>query len=135
MSWSAGAAKNSWSSPVFANVRKPPRSLAAVPGEPFKVKGAGLALHRTVSIGWAAFPWNVNSPADVTYEEVLALADRALYRAKNAGRNQAIGALPPETAAEPHTAVAHGDSEARVSEIAATAAYVTTYGLETTSIT
>jgi diguanylate cyclase (GGDEF)-like protein len=111
------------------------RVLSAVASEPFKIKGASLSLHRTVSIGWAAFPWNVDSPVDVTYEEVLALADRALYKAKNAGRNQAIGALAPESAAEPHTAVAHGDSEARVSEIAATAVYVTTYGLETTSIT
>ena len=111
------------------------RVLSAVAGEPFKVKGAGISLHRTVSIGWAAFPWNIASPVDISYEEVLALADRSLYKAKNAGRNQAIGALPPESAAEPHTAVAHGDSEARVSEIAATAAYITTYGLETTSIT
>jgi diguanylate cyclase (GGDEF)-like protein len=111
------------------------RVLSAVAGEPFKIKGAALSLHRTVSIGWAAFPWNVDSPVDLDYEEVLALADRALYKAKNAGRNQAIGALAPESAAEPHTAVARGDSEARVSEIAATAAYVTTYGLETTSIT
>ncbi|MGB7284285.1 MAG: diguanylate cyclase [Candidatus Acidiferrum sp.] len=111
------------------------RVLSAVSGEPFKIKGASLSLHRTVSIGWAAFPWNVDSPIDVNYEEVLSLADRALYKAKDAGRNQAIGALAPESAAEPHTAVAHGDSEARVSEIAATAAYVTTYGLETTSIT
>jgi diguanylate cyclase (GGDEF)-like protein len=111
------------------------RVLSAVAGEPFKVKGGGISLHRTVSIGWAAFPWNVASPVDVNYEEVLALADRSLYKAKNAGRNQAIGALHPECAAEPHTAVAHGDSEARVSEIAATAAYITTYGLETTSMT
>lgn len=111
------------------------RVLSAVSGEPFKVKGAGISLHRTVSIGWAAFPWDLASPVDVTYEEVLALADRALYKAKNSGRNQAIGALPPASAAEPHTAVPRGDSEARVSEIAATAAYITTYGLETTSIT
>ena len=96
---------------------------------------SGLTLHRTVSIGWAAFPWNIASPVDLSYEEVLALADRALYRAKNSGRNQAIGALPPESAAEPHTSVPHGDSEARVSEIAATASYITTHGLETTSIT
>src|SRR4029077_8445879 len=75
------------------------RVLAAVAGEPFKVKGAGLSLHRTVSIGWAAFPWNVTSPLEVNYEEALALADRALYKAKNAGRNQAIGALHPECAA------------------------------------
>ena len=111
------------------------RVLSAVAGEPFKVKGAGISLHRTVSIGWAAFPWNVASPVDVSYEEVLALADRAIYKAKNSGRNQAIGALPPESASEPHTSVAHGDTEARVSEIAATAEYITTYGLETTSIT
>jgi diguanylate cyclase (GGDEF)-like protein len=112
------------------------RVLSAVAGEPFKIKGAGgLSLHRTVSIGWAAFPWNMNSPVDVNYEEVLAIADRAMYKAKNAGRNLAIGALPPDAAADPHTSVAHGDSEARVSEIAATAVYVTTYGLETTSIT
>ena len=111
------------------------RVLSAVACEPFKVKGAGLSLHRTVSIGWAAFPWNTASPVDLSYEEVLALADRSLYKAKNAGRNQAIGALPAESAAEPHTSVAQGDSEARVSEIAATAAYVTTHGLETTSIT
>ncbi len=111
------------------------RVLSAVSGEPFKIKGASLSLHRTVSIGWAAFPWNMNSPVDVSYEEVLALADRAMYKAKNAGRNLAIGALAPDSAAEPHTAVPHGDSEARVSEIADTASYVTTYGLETTSIT
>src|SRR5580693_1963345 len=105
------------------------RVLSAVASEPFKVKGAGLSLCRTVSIGWAAFPWNVAFPADVSYEEVVALADRSLYRAKHAGRNQAIGALPPESTAESHTAVV-GNTEARVSEIAATAAYVTTCGLE-----
>ncbi|MGC2528583.1 MAG: diguanylate cyclase [Candidatus Acidiferrum sp.] len=111
------------------------RVLSAVSGEPFKIKGASLSLHRTVSIGWAAFPWNMNSPVDVSYEEVLALADRAMYKAKHAGRNLAVGALAPDSAAEPHTAIPHGDSEARVSEIADTASYVTTYGLETTSIT
>jgi hypothetical protein len=71
---------------------------------------------------------------DVSYEEVLSLADRALYRAKNSGRNQAIGALPPESAVEPHSAVPQGDSEARISELAAAAVYLTTHGLETTSI-
>lgn len=110
------------------------RVLSAVAGEPFKVKGAGLTVFRTVSIGWAAFPWNVLSPVDVTYDEVLSLADRALYKAKNSGRNQAIGALPPQSGPEPHNAIANGDSEARVSELAATATYLTTYGLETTSI-
>lgn len=111
------------------------RVLSAVSGQPFKIKGASISLHRTVSIGWAAFPWNINSPVDLDYEEVLAIADRAMYKAKNAGRNQAVGALPPESAAEPHTAVAKGDAAARVAEIVETANFVTTYGLETTSIT
>lgn len=110
------------------------RVLSAVAGEPFKIKNSGISLHRTCSIGWAAFPWNVDSPVDVSYEEVLALADRAMYKAKNSGRNQAIGALPPESGAEPHTAVAHGDSEARIAELAEAASYLTTYGLETTSV-
>lgn len=110
------------------------RVLSAVAGEPFKIKNAGVSLSRTCSIGWAAFPWNVDSPVDVSYEEVLALADRAMYKAKNSGRNQAIGALPPEAGAEPHTAVAQGNSEARISELAETASYLTTYGLETTSV-
>ena len=110
------------------------RVLSAVAGAPFKIKGANISLHRTVSIGWAAFPWNIASPVDVSYEEVLSLADRALYKAKNSGRNQAIGALAPVSAVEPHSSVPHGDSEARVSELATTATYLTTYGLETTSI-
>lgn len=110
------------------------RVLSAVAGEPFKIKNAGVSLHRTCSIGWAAFPWNVDSPVDVSYEEVLALADRAMYKAKASGRNQAVGALPPEAGGEPHTAVAHGNSEARISELAETASYLTTYGLETTSV-
>ncbi|HYL63394.1 MAG TPA: diguanylate cyclase [Candidatus Methylomirabilis sp.] len=110
------------------------RVLSAVAGEPFKIKNSGVSLHRTCSIGWAAFPWNVESPVDVSYEEVLALADRSMYKAKNAGRNQAIGALPPESGAEPHSVIPHGDSEARISELAATATYLTTYGLETTSV-
>lgn len=109
------------------------RVLSAVSAEPFKIKNASVSLHRTCSIGWAAFPWNVASPADVNYEEVLSLADRALYKAKNSGRNQAIGALPPESGAEPHTAVPHSDPEARISELATRATYLTTHGLETTS--
>jgi diguanylate cyclase (GGDEF)-like protein len=111
------------------------RVLSAVSSEPFKIKGAAIFLRRTCSIGWAAFPWNIASPVDLSHEEVLAIADRAMYKAKHAGRNQAVGALPPESAAEPHTAIATGDSEARVSEIVATATYITTYGLETTSLT
>ena len=111
------------------------RVLSAVSCEPYKIKGASISLHRTVSIGWAAFPWDVDSPVDLNYEEVLALARPRNVQGQARRPQSGHRALPPQSAAEPHTAVAQGDSEARVSEIAATADYITTPGLETTSIT
>lgn len=48
----------------------------------------------TCSIGWAAFPWLENDLEAVNYERVLKFADRALYRAKKAGKDQAIGMIP-----------------------------------------
>ncbi|HVP44528.1 MAG TPA: GGDEF domain-containing protein, partial [Terriglobales bacterium] len=69
------------------------RVLAAVGGESFTVKG-GHTIRRTCSIGWAAFPWFTEHPDTVRYEEVLRLADCALYEAKRIGRNQAVGMLP-----------------------------------------
>lgn len=69
------------------------RVLASVGNEPFALK-RGQTIRRTCSIGWAAFPWYVDDPNAVHYEEVLRLADSALYQAKKAGRNRAIGMLP-----------------------------------------
>ena len=110
------------------------RVLSAVSSEPYKIKGTDLSLHRTCSIGWAAFPWNVDSPDAVSYEEVLSLADRALYKAKGAGRNQAVGALPADRYSVQTPSAANGDSESTHSSKQGTqAAYVTTRGLETTS--
>ncbi len=51
-------------------------------------------LRRTCSVGWAPFPWLPPASADLSVDEVLRLADRGLYLAKQNGRNQAIGLVP-----------------------------------------
>ncbi|HEY6372432.1 MAG TPA: GGDEF domain-containing protein [Candidatus Sulfotelmatobacter sp.] len=70
------------------------RVLSAVADTPFSVAGAGETLHRTCSLGWAAFPWFLDNPRAISYAEVLTLADRGLHQAKQAGRNRAVGILP-----------------------------------------
>ena len=85
------------------------RVLAAVADTPFTVGPAGKTVRRTCSMGWAAFPWFPESPRAVSYEEVLTIADRGLNRAKQSGRNCAVGMTPatgkPATAtvARPHS--------------------------------
>ncbi len=65
------------------------RLLEAVGGAPFSL--GDLSLVQTCSIGWAPFPWLEERPRDATIEEVLGLADRALYEAKRSGRDCAVG--------------------------------------------
>jgi two-component system, cell cycle response regulator len=60
-------------------LRAAERLRAAVTAAP--IDAAGMALDVTVSVGWAY--WVGDTPDDL-----LARADRALYRAKDAGRNQ-----------------------------------------------
>ena len=69
------------------------RVLAAVADKPFSLGESGKTIFRTCSLGWAAFPWFPGNPRAVGYEEVLTLADRALNRAKQSGRNRAVGML------------------------------------------
>jgi diguanylate cyclase (GGDEF)-like protein len=70
------------------------RVLSAIADSPFNVGGASQPIFRTCSLGWAAFPWFPQNPRAVSYEEVLTLADRALNRAKQSGKNRAVGMLP-----------------------------------------
>jgi diguanylate cyclase (GGDEF)-like protein len=68
------------------------RILLAIGTEAFQLSSG--SIHRTCSIGWATFPWLPEDPEAVPYQDVLRLADQALYKAKDAGRNTAIGVLP-----------------------------------------
>jgi diguanylate cyclase (GGDEF)-like protein len=70
------------------------RVLAAVADTPFTLNSSDEAIHRTCSIGWAAFPWHPKDPEAVGYEEVLSLADQGLRQAKQSGKNRAVGMTP-----------------------------------------
>jgi len=56
--------------------------------------GSGAPLHVTCSIGQAVFPFADLGPSASNWEDILGLADRALYFAKNHGRNLSIGIAP-----------------------------------------
>jgi diguanylate cyclase (GGDEF)-like protein len=49
--------------------------------------GNGQKIFKTCSIGMAAYPFYVAKPTAMTWEQVIDTADRALYLAKNHGRN------------------------------------------------
>ena len=70
------------------------RVLSAVADTPFTMGRSGESLRRTCSLGWAAFPWFEEDPRAVSYEEVLTIADRGLNRAKQTGKNCAVGMSP-----------------------------------------
>jgi len=51
-------------------------------------------MSRTCSVGWAPLPWLPLECAELSVDEVLRLADRGLYLAKQRGRNRAVGLIP-----------------------------------------
>jgi diguanylate cyclase (GGDEF)-like protein len=73
------------------------RVLEAVRELPFDV-GNGVQVHKTCSIGWAPFPWLRDDVGMLSIDNVIELADKALYLAKREGRNRTYGLLPAATA-------------------------------------
>ncbi|MFY9561805.1 MAG: diguanylate cyclase [Terriglobales bacterium] len=69
------------------------RILRAISGVEFDL-GNERSMHRTCSVGWAPLPWLPIASAELSVDEVLRLADRGLYLAKQRGRNQAVGLVP-----------------------------------------
>ncbi len=60
--------------------------------------GDGQVAHITCSIGFTAYPAGLGDLEGLSLDQVVALADQALYTAKRAGRNSWVGLLTtPET--------------------------------------
>jgi diguanylate cyclase (GGDEF)-like protein len=80
--------------------RTPPSRLAErirerVEQHPFRLP-SGEVIHRTCSVGYALFPFATGRPELLAWEQVIALADAAMYRAKSHGRNRSIGLIAGE---------------------------------------
>lgn len=66
------------------------RIRARIMGQPFQVRN-GRSCNITVSIGVAELAAvQQNLPAETIAENLLTAADKALYQAKNAGRNRVV---------------------------------------------
>jgi diguanylate cyclase (GGDEF)-like protein len=84
------------------------RVLEAVRDVPFDV-GNGVQVHKTCSIGWAPFPWLPGDAQMLSIDNVIELADKALYLAKREGRNRSYGLVPARTAQTSEKSISIGN--------------------------
>ncbi|HLL20208.1 MAG TPA: diguanylate cyclase, partial [Rubrivivax sp.] len=66
------------------------RLCNTVADAPFQLEG-GATLHKTCTVGFAAFPLSPQQPGALSWTETVHLADTALLAAKAAGRNSWLG--------------------------------------------
>jgi diguanylate cyclase (GGDEF)-like protein len=75
------------------------RVLEVMASEPFDLDH-GIAVTKTCSVGWAAYPWSRDAFEAICAEESIALADAALYQAKASGRNRGVGIVATDAAGQ-----------------------------------
>jgi diguanylate cyclase (GGDEF)-like protein len=84
----------------------------AVASHPFALPD-GRTIARTCSIGAASWPFSRNAPDALTWQEVLGIADAALYLVKENGRNGWMQIEAPAGCTAPRDAAAHFRDDAR----------------------
>lgn len=66
------------------------RLVEAIRAQPFEL-GDGRTLARTISLGYASFPFVPQHPGTLSWEATVGLADQCLYMAKHEGRDRWVG--------------------------------------------
>lgn len=79
----------------------PEKIRKAVEDHVFVWEGEKIPI--TVSIGWVFYPFFSRQPGQYGWEELVHLADQALYLAKARGRNCSIGIVEGEKTADPRS--------------------------------
>ena len=93
--------------PMAAQVAE--RIRSAVAAHDFLLEN-GTVLRRTVSLGFAFFPFTASQPDLFDWQKIIDLADLAMYAAKRGGRNAWIGlvAAPGADPAHLQAGIPHG---------------------------
>ena len=76
------------------------RIRTAIEGTPFDI-GLDQKFHLSCSIGFAFYPFDREAPKMFSWEQIVGIADRALYVTKQSGKNGWAGLLAAETLESP----------------------------------